>query len=123
MARGLLLAGLLALSACGYRMGLVLPEGQHKVGVSFFANDSPLPDLERELHAAVTSALRDRTGAELVRPDKAQVLISGRILGYRRRSGIRTRENQWQEAAVIIPRAERSSLAPVPALALALPSE
>lgn len=100
--RALLLIGLLSLAACGYRMGLVLPEGQRQVGVRFFSNDSLLPDLERDLYAAVTRALRDRTEAELVRPDKAKVVVSGRILDYRRRGGIRSSENQWQESAVII---------------------
>lgn len=100
--QALLLAGLLCLAACGYRMGLVLPEGQRQVGVRFFSNDSPQPDLERALHGAVTRALRDRTQAELVRPERAKLVVSGRILDYRRRRGIRSAGNLWQESAVII---------------------
>ena len=39
--------------------GLRLPEGFETVGVVLFDNDSHEPDLERELHAALSVAVRD----------------------------------------------------------------
>ena len=97
-----LLGLLMALGSCGYRVGLQLPEGQRRIGVELFANDSLQPDLERGLHEALTRSLRDRTEAELVRPSRASLVVRGRVLDYSRRGGIRSPQNRWLESAVTI---------------------
>lgn len=92
----------LALAGCGYTTRLKLPEGQQRIGVELFANQTVLPDLERQLHSSVTRAVREYTGSELVQPGRAQSIVRGIVLNYRRRGGIRTAQNVWQEAGVII---------------------
>jgi hypothetical protein len=98
LALGLLLGA--ALAGCGYRTGMVLTDTGETVGVEFFANDSKVPDLERELHGYVTDALNRMVHAPLVAPNRADLVVSGRVVDYSRRGGIRSVENELLEMSV-----------------------
>ena len=54
-----LLAGLFVVG-CDYRVGLSAPEGFTTVAVEVFHNSTQEPDLERELHSALSREVRDR---------------------------------------------------------------
>lgn len=97
-------AALLALAAtgCGYSSGLRTPEGYRTVGVEFFANDSKVPDLERDLQLYVSRSVRDTVEAPLTAPSQADVVIRGRIMDYRRFAGIRGADNNLLETGVSI---------------------
>ncbi len=90
------LALVFALSAvlgCGYRTGMVVGQAGETVGVEFFANDSPLPDLERIFHGFVTDALNRTVHARLVPPERSDLIVRGRVTAYARQGGIRSEEN------------------------------
>jgi hypothetical protein len=89
-------------SGCGYSTGLSVPEHQHTIGIEVFGNDSLERDIERRLYDELARAVRDWTDAPLVAPDRADVVIRGKITAYHRRSGIRSPENQLLETAVFI---------------------
>jgi lipopolysaccharide assembly LptE-like protein len=121
-------AGLcLALAACGYSTGLTIPQAPEPmlqvpapsvaqgaaepavpvgplrtVGVEFFANDSPVRDLERDLQAALSRSVERLVRAPLISPKHSDVVLRGRILDYARRSGIRSPQNQLLETGVRI---------------------
>lgn len=116
-----------ALAGCGWQRGLVAPEDGARVGVEVFrlGRDVFERGLEAELHAELTRAVSDLVGARLVAPERADWVLRGTIEGYRRRGGIRSRENQLRETAVQLDiRAElvarrdgRGALPPAPAAA------
>jgi hypothetical protein len=99
---GPLLLAALFLGACGYHTGLVAPEGTKTVGVEFFGNDGPLRDLEVELQAELAKAVERMVHLRVVDPLRADVVVRGRILDYRKRGGIRSKDNQLLETGVRI---------------------
>lgn len=98
-----LLAGLCAvpLGACGWHAGLApdVPAGS-TAAVSFLGNQSRVPDVEVELTRALTDALVDRVGLSVAHPTEADYLVRGVLLDYRRRGGVRTRDNEQLETGV-----------------------
>lgn len=102
-ARALLVCALL--TGCGYRTGVEPPPGYHTVGVEVFANDSEtelVPDLERDLSEELGRAVERLVQAPLVPPERADVVVTGRIRSFQRRRGIRDENNQLQETGVRI---------------------
>jgi len=97
-----LVLALACLTGCGYSSGLRIPEGYRSVGVAIFANDSKVPDLERDLHRFASDSVRDAVEAPLTSPELADVVIEGRILSYTHFGGIRGPENQLLETGVAI---------------------
>ncbi|MCA8981710.1 MAG: hypothetical protein H6831_03610 [Planctomycetes bacterium] len=93
---------LLGAASCGYSSGLRAPEGYQSVGVAIFANDSKVPDLERDLHRFVSTSVRDAVEAPLTSPQLADVVIEGRILDYAHFGGIRGPNNELLETGVSI---------------------
>lgn len=87
-------------TGCGYHRALAPPPGARSVGVALFVNDSPERDLERELSVHLTEALRDLVEAPIESPAEADVLVAGRIVDYRRRGGIRDKDNRLLESGV-----------------------
>lgn len=100
--RSLTLGLLVALAGCGYRAGLLMPEGTRTIGVEVFDNVSKQRDVEAEVHDALTASLRSRLDARIVSPADADLVIRGSVTDYRRRSGIRTKGNVLQETGVTI---------------------
>jgi hypothetical protein len=96
------LVALTGLAACGYRVGLIAPEGFHSVGVEIFHNATPEPDLERALHAAISHEVRNRVPLTFADPSDSDLLIRGRITEFSRVRGIRDRDNQLLESGVRI---------------------
>jgi len=90
----------LGAAACGYRAGLTLPEHTETVGVEVFDNDSLLRNIELDLAQSLARAVTDRVSAPLVPSGRADVVVRGRIVDYRRRGGIRTRENELLETGI-----------------------
>ncbi|MEM8713746.1 MAG: LPS assembly lipoprotein LptE [Planctomycetota bacterium] len=121
---------LMLATSCGYRTGLgpssppqPLPEtaldlaegtvealnspesgldGSRSIGIQIFGNESQVPNLERELHAAFTRAARRHASMRLVAPRHADLYIRGRIAGFRRGTGARTTGNQVVETLEIL---------------------
>lgn len=98
-ALGLALA---ALASCGYSSGLRTPEGYQTVGVAIFANDSKVPDIERDLHLYVSNSVRDAVEVPLTTPELADVVVHGRIIDYSHLGGIRGPNNELLETGVSI---------------------
>ena len=97
------LGGLLLAAGCGYHSGLELEDSQASVGIEIFANDSEsrlVTDLERDLHTAMTRAVARLVHAPIVAPEKADLVLRGRIVDYRRRSGIRDDDNVLLETGI-----------------------
>jgi len=98
------LAGLflpLLLGACGYSTGLRVAEQQgHTIGIEFFENRTPEPDIEREFHAQLSRAVIDFVHAPLVPPERADVVIRGTMIRFARRGGVRSIDNELLESAV-----------------------
>lgn len=94
---------LAALSAgCGFSTGLRLAPDAGTVGVEIFGNDSAFPDLERELHMELTRSVRNISSAPLAHPERADLILRGRLVSYLRRSGIRSKENRLIESGLRI---------------------
>jgi hypothetical protein len=125
------LVGVLCLAGCGYRTGLApvapgeaLPEdamgsaqrlaleglsaeareasSSRTLGIQVFGNESLLPNLERNLHGAFTSAARRHVAMRLVNPKRADLFIRGRIANFRRGIGARTTNNRAVETLEIL---------------------
>lgn len=96
------LAPLLAclIAGCGYSSGVRLPEGHETVAVEYFGNDSPDPDLERDLHLRLSDQVARMVNAPLVASQHADLLIRGRIIDYRRLFGIIGGSNNLLESGV-----------------------
>lgn len=97
---GLLAIG--ALPACGYSSGLRVTETHRTIGLEVFGNTSFERDLERLFYDEMARAVRDMCDAELVDPARAELVIRGEIQSYRRRSGIRSTDNELLETGVYI---------------------
>lgn len=96
-----------ALSACGWRSGMELPQGASSVGVEIFglvaeSDDVPVRDLEPLMHEQLSRAVSDLVSAPLASVDEADVVVRGRLLGYRRRGGIRSPDNELLETGLRI---------------------
>ncbi len=107
IARALALLALAALCACGWRSGMDLPQGAGSVGVEIFglvaeSDDVPVRDLEPLMHEQLSRAVSDLVGAPLAASGEADVLVRGRLLGYRRRGGIRSPDNELLETGIRI---------------------
>lgn len=102
MRRSIWALALATLGGCGYSTGLRLAPGYSTIGIEVFGNDSPERDLEREFHAALTRATRDLVDAELVSPERASLVMRGKVLAYYFRGGIRTADNVQVEAGLTI---------------------
>ncbi|MBM3978324.1 MAG: hypothetical protein FJ299_15225 [Planctomycetes bacterium] len=101
----LLLCTALLLSACGWHASRLSAPGARSVGVELFGIDVlkdrvPLRDLEPAVHAALSRSVSDLVDLPLVESDRADVVVEGRILQYRRRGGIRDKENSLLETGV-----------------------
>jgi len=108
-----LLVAAAATAACGWHTGLTAPEHAEegelggsgpRVAVLFFDRRAEVVErgLEPELQQVLSEVLSDLVHARLVAPERADVLVRGRILEYRRRSGIRDRDNRLLESGVRI---------------------
>jgi len=87
---------------CGYNSGLRVAEHYDSVGVEIFGNDVYERDLEPEVHAQMTSVLRDQSDAHLVDPRVAQAVIRGTLKAYHYRGGIRDLQNKLLETGVYV---------------------
>jgi hypothetical protein len=91
----------LALPSCGYRMGLtprgVAGRSVEDIGIEVFDNDSKRPNLERDVHVALSAAARRWADARLVAPSSADLVVRGRIVEVRRAAGIRSPDNELLE--------------------------
>lgn len=94
---------LASLSAgCGFSTGIRLDPAVGSVGVEMFGNDSALTDLERDLHVQLSRSVRNISSAPLADPNRADLIIRGRIVSYLRRGGIRSRSNRLIESGLQI---------------------
>lgn len=89
-------------TGCGYSTGLSLPEQKGSIGIEFFGNESMERDLERRLNDEMSRAVRDWVAAPIVAPERADMVLRGKITAYHRRSGIRSPDNELLETAVYI---------------------
>ncbi len=89
-------------AGCGYSTGLSVGEKQKTIGIEVFGNDSLERDLERPLYDEISRAVRDWAESPLVAPDRADMIVRGKITAYHRRSGIRNPQNQLLETAVYV---------------------
>lgn len=94
-----------AASGCGWHTARLQPGNARSVGVEIFGIDVlkdrvPLRDIEPEVHAALSRSVSDLVGLPLVQSDRADVVVRGRVLQYRRRGGIRSSENELLETGV-----------------------
>jgi len=99
---GAVLGAVVLGAGCGYRAGVRLQEGR-TLGVEIFDNSSRTelaPGLERDLHREVSTALIRLVDAALVPPSDADRVITGRILSYHRRPGVRDAENRLLETGL-----------------------
>ena len=100
--RALLLVAAAACSGCGYTTGLHLAPEYASIGVDVFGNDSPVRDVERDLHLALTKVARDRVQAELLAPGDADLVVQGTVLRIHNRGGIRTTGNVQIESGLTV---------------------
>lgn len=91
-----------AAACAGWRAGLPVAESYASIGVEFFDNESYEPDIESAVHAELTRAVRDMCDVPLEPPSQAQVVVRGRVVDYRFRGGVRSRENQLLETGLTI---------------------
>jgi len=91
-----------AAASCGYSTGLSVGEKQKTIGIEVFGNDSLERDLERPLYDEISRAVRDWAESPLVAPDRADMIVRGKITAFHRRSGIRNPQNQLLETAVYV---------------------
>jgi len=88
--------------ACGWHAGLETPPGTETIGVSFFDVEWDVlqRDLAPELQQALATAVTDLVGLRLTEPDRSDLVITGRVLDYSRRGGVRSPEHEMLETAV-----------------------
>jgi len=96
------LAGLGGLGSCGWHAGLVRPAGADTIGVAFFDVDWDVlqRDLAPELQSALTESVTDLVDLRLVEPDRSDLVITGRVIDYSRRGGVRSSDQEMLETAV-----------------------
>jgi len=97
-----LIAWALAATGCGYSSGVRLPAGAETVGVTVFENSTPQPELERDLFARLSLQASRMIDAEIVAPDRADIVVRGVIVEYRRLQGVLSIEGQLQQTGVRI---------------------
>lgn len=107
------LLGLACATACGWHSGIEAPAGAQSVGVDVFpvTFESNRYVLERNLEprfsVQLSRIVTDLIEAPLASPTKADLVVRGEILEYRRRGGVRTGGNELVETGVkIVARAE-----------------
>lgn len=90
--------------ACGWHSGLPAPRGARSVGVEAATREGTVleRELEPELSDALSEAVVDWVGLPLVPPGEADLVVRPRILEYRRRGGVRNRQNELIETAVFV---------------------
>lgn len=95
---------LVCATACGWHAGLGAPAGAHSVGVEAARREGRVLErgLEPELTDALSEAVVDWLDLPLVAPGEADLVVRGEILEYRRRGGVRNRDNQLVETAVFV---------------------
>jgi len=91
-------------SACGWHAGVGTPAGAHTVGVEAVVREGKVLErgLEPELTNALSEAVVDWVDLPLVAPAEADLVVRGEVLEYRRRGGVRTRNNELVETAVFV---------------------
>jgi len=87
-------------ASCGWHAGLELPPGANNLGLEYFDNLTPEPDLEAELALELSEFLASHLEAPLVAPDRADLVVRGTLLRFRRRGGARSRKNELLEVGV-----------------------
>ena len=87
-------------ASCGWHAGLELPPGANNLGLEYFDNQTPEPDLEAELALELSDFLVSHLEAPLVAPDRADLVVRGTLLRFRRRGGARSRSNELLEVGV-----------------------
>ena len=94
----------LALAGCGWHTGLMVPEGARSVGVEVVTRAPTVLErgLEPRLTLALSQAVSDLVGLPLEEPARADFVVRGEILDYRRRGGVRSVDNQLLESGVRI---------------------
>jgi len=95
--------------SCGWHAGLGAPAGASTVGIDVFTADRNIleRDLEPRLNANMTRAFVDLLDVPLENPRRADLVIRGEILEYRRRAGTRNKDNDLLETGVLIVAAAR----------------
>jgi len=92
------------LGSCGWHVGALAPEGARTVGVEVFTTNERV--LERDvapaLHRELARAASDLSGLRLARADEADLVVRGNVEDYRRRSGIRSPDNDLVETGLRI---------------------
>ena len=88
------------LTSCGFSARHTLGPERLSLGIKIFANEGREPDLERRLHQQLTLAAQHLVDAPLVAPSHADVTLSGRILEYHTRGGVRGKDNVLLERVV-----------------------
>jgi hypothetical protein len=90
----------LSLGACGFTARHTLGPDRPSLGIEIFSNDGREPDLERRLHGELTRAARRMVDANIVAPSQARITLSGRIVEYSTRGGVRGKDNVLLERGV-----------------------
>ncbi len=93
---------LASLGGCGWQTGLIAPDGVRSIGIEYFNNTTPEPDLEVAFAAVLGESLVTLVALPVRPPDGADLVIRGRIDEFRRRSGVRDEDNQLLESGVRI---------------------
>jgi len=95
---------LLLCCACGWHAGLGAPQGARSVGVEAVRREGRVLErgLEPELTDALSEAVVDWVDLPLVRSARADLVVRGEVLEYRRRGGVRNRDNELVETAVFV---------------------
>jgi hypothetical protein len=94
----------MAMVGCGWRAGLPVPAQADTIGVEVARREGTVLErgLEPALTAALSQAVVDWLDLTLVAPSEADLVLRSEILEFRRRSGVRNRENQLIETAVFV---------------------
>jgi outer membrane lipopolysaccharide assembly protein LptE/RlpB len=77
-----LLATALALGGCGYSLRGTLPSHIRTVGVPVFKNRTGQPAVENFLTRAVVEAFSTNGRLRVVRPEEADAILEGAVVGY-----------------------------------------
>jgi hypothetical protein len=90
-------------TACGYRAGPVLPEGVRTVAIPVFDNDTFRREIELELTQAVVREFSARTPLRILAdPEKADLVVRGRILSFEERVLADKGRNTITESSVVV---------------------
>ncbi len=97
-----LLAGMLAISGCGYSTGNLLPSNYRVISIEAFKNKIGylnenvrglyVPLLEVKTHDAVVSRFQMDGHLKVGKPDQADLILQGNLIGFDRED-VRTDEN------------------------------